>query len=136
MLSLFQVSKGGYAKNKGRGTTSSFMKLDHVFIKSPEFGGLSSYSVKLYLEIASHYNGSNNGDLSATYKTLSKRGWRSKSTLSKSIKELVDKDFIVVTRHGGKNCCNLYALTRYGIDDCNGKIECKPNRVPTNAWKQ
>ena len=46
---------------------------------------------------------------------MSKRGWKSKDTLSKALAELRDKDWIEVTRQGGRHSPSLYAVTFYAI---------------------
>lgn len=65
----------------------------------------------MLFELGSEFYGSNNGDLSATYKILKDRGWSSKESISKAIQELESAGFIVKTRQGGRNCCSLYAFS-------------------------
>ncbi|MDC7251842.1 hypothetical protein [Wohlfahrtiimonas chitiniclastica] len=91
---------------------------------------------------ATHIN-TNNGDLSITHKELEAFGiGLSKRTFFQSINELVDKGFIVITRQGGRNKCNLYAVTFQIIGDIreNGsttrKIDHAPTLYPSNEWRQ
>ena len=102
-----------------------FLALPKVVIESPDFSLLSGAAVKLLIQVAAKFNGKNNGDLSATYTDLSSRGWRSKSTLARKLRELEDRGFLLKTRHGFfKNPgarCDLYAVTWLGIDECPGK---------------
>jgi len=71
------------------------------------------------------YNGNNNGDLSAAWSTMSKYGFKSKGTLSRSINALLDANLIMKTRvayfQHPNNQCALYAVTWKPIDECPGK---------------
>lgn len=84
----------------------------------------------------------NNGDLSITHKMLKEEFnvSMSKSTLSNSLKRMIDKGFIIKTRQGGKNMCSLYALTYMKIGDIKGadgkrKIDYPPTEAPSNDWR-
>lgn len=122
-------------RQKGR-ASGGFIILPHSLLRSPEFGRLSGKAVKLLIELAGLYNGSNNGDLSAAYSVLKGRGWRSAGTLAAAILELRTARFLVTTRHGGKHRCSLYAITWWPVDDCKGKhLEIAPEQVASQAWK-
>ncbi|MFT7228674.1 MAG: DNA-binding MarR family transcriptional regulator [Methylophilaceae bacterium] len=73
------------------------------------------------VDLANQINGHNNGGLCLAYSVLKMKGWRSPSTLSKAIKELLDKGLIEVTRKGDRNVCALYAVTFHAVDECKGK---------------
>ncbi|WP_125181311.1 hypothetical protein [Thiohalobacter thiocyanaticus] len=87
------------------------------------------------MDLSYQYRGSNNGDLCAAWAIMQKRGWLSRVTLGKAIRELKDTGFIVVSRQGGKNKASLYALTWEGIDECDGKLDIAPRKTPPNDWK-
>lgn len=123
------------ARQKGRSASGSFVALPHSVLRSREFGSLSPKGVKLLIELAGLYNGQNNGDLSCAFSVLKGRGWRSAGTLALAIRELLGTRFLVVTRHGGKHRCSLYAVTWWPIDECKGKLEVVPEKVASNAWK-
>jgi len=122
-------------KNKVGG---QFLAIPHAVLKSANFRELSAKAVKLLLDIGQHYNGNNNGDLEASWTTMSRLGWKSRDTLSAATKELQHFGFIVRTRQGGRNKCNLYALTWVPIHDCGGKLDAgvNPTKVASNEWKQ
>ena len=64
---------------------------------------------------------------------MKERGFRSKATLTKAIKELVAAEMIMLTRQGQfiKNRAGLYALTWASIDECAGKqLDESPTRTP------
>jgi hypothetical protein len=107
----------------GRQTTNSFLSLPHHVLNHENFRCLSPRATKLAIDIAAQYRGNNNGDLSATLSLMRDRGWNSSDQLDKAKKELVRKDVIRVVRQGGLNKCNLYALTWFPIDECNGKLD-------------
>jgi len=86
------------------------------------------------VDLAAQYNGYNNGDLSATKKTMLDRGWNSGDQLNKAKREAEERGLIRVTRQGGRNRCNLYALTWFAIDECRGKHDATPTSKPPNDW--
>lgn len=96
---------------------------------------LSHAAAHLLDNLAAQYNGSNNGDLSAAPKTMALFGWRSNSTIKKSLNELIAMGFIEKTRQGGRNKCSLYAITWQAIDDCKGKLDVNATIVPSNLWQ-
>jgi hypothetical protein len=67
-------------------------------------------------------------------KVLRARGWRSKATLHKSLKELRDSGLIVLTREGSLHECSLYGLGWLAIDECGGKLDIKATTGPINNW--
>lgn len=96
---------------------------------------LSAYGVKLLLDLFGQYNGSNNGDLTAAWSVMCKRGWHSKTILYRSLRELKEGGWIVMTRQGGRRICSLYGVTWLRVDQCNGKLDIVPSSAPLNTWK-
>lgn len=135
------MSSANRARVKGRSKSKPFLRLPQDMLESDAYRRLSVYARALLIEIARQYRGNNNGDLTATYKSLASRGWRSKDTLNRSLNELKDLGFIVVTRRGGLTAGStriptLYAISWAGIDECDGKHDLRPNPVPSNAWRE
>ena len=88
--------------------------------ESPAFTALSPYACKLLLELAGQYRGDNNGNLTVAWSIVHKRGWRSKTTLWRVKKELIEAGFIYVTRKGHMpSTCELLALTWFPLDVSN-----------------
>jgi hypothetical protein len=88
------------------------MALPYSLLNSPLFIALSPHAVKLLIDVAAHYRGDNNGDLSLAWKLMKSRGWRSEATLHKAKRELLDGGFLYETRKGQRpNLCSLFALT-------------------------
>ena len=109
---------------KGR-AIKSFAGVPREVMRSNDFKDLAYSSIFVLLWLAYQYKGKNNGDLSATHTMAQEWGGMAKDTLSKSLKELTDKGFIIKTRHGRfmnpNSCCDLYALTWAPVDECRGK---------------
>lgn len=122
-------------KSKGRSESGSFCALPHSILESREYAALSGKTVKLLLDIFSQFRGANNGDLGANWKEMSKRGWKSRDTLTRALGELTESGFILKTRQGGRRKCSLYAVTWLAINECGGKLDMAPTRVATNTWR-
>ena len=120
---------------KGRQTTSSFLQLPHHVLDHEVFKTLSKRATKLVIDIASQYRGHNNGDLCAPFSLMRKRGWNSSDQLEKAKKELIEKDVVLVARQGGRNKANLYALTWFPIDECNGKLDIASTKTAPVKWR-
>jgi hypothetical protein len=87
------------------------------------------------------YNSRNNGDFSAPWSQMKKRGWRSPGTLNRAIKELIYYGWIIRSRVGGLNKCSLYAVTFQAIDDCNdrngnSKLDIASTITSPGYWKE
>lgn len=108
------------ARLKGRSTSGRFALVPVAVLDSLPYAALSWPARALLLDVAGQYSGANNGDLTAAHAVLRKRGWQ-RSTLQAAAAELEAAGFIVRTRQGGRNTCNLYAVTWQPIDDCPGK---------------
>ena len=104
-------------------------------LRSEALKNLSPYATKLLLDLASQWQLGRNGDASAAFeKVMRARGWRSKATLYKSLKELRDSGLIVLTRQGSLHECSLYGLGWLAIDECGGKLDMKATTRPINDW--
>ncbi len=88
------------------------------------------------MDLCSVYNGHNNGDMATAWTIMKNRGWRSRDQLWKAQNELLEKEFIIKTRQGGRNKCNLFAITIWAIDECGGKLEVSATNAPTGEWKK
>jgi len=109
--------------------------LIHDYFTSPEYAALSSRAVKALVDIYCQFRGSNNGDLCAAWSIMSRRGWTSKDQLAKSVRELLDRGWIEITRQGGRRIPTLYAVTFLGIDKCGGKLDISAHAAPSHLWK-
>lgn len=124
-----------YLRSRG-----GFAGIPRRLMESDDYKSLSGNAVKLLVELCGQYKGKNNGDLSCEWSKMKTRGFNSDNTVSRAKKELIDKNFIEVTRYGmagvkGRRLCNLYALTFQPIDEIyekNGqpKLDVASTRLP------
>ena len=106
----------GY-KYKNSKYGESFTGIVHSVFESPAFAALSPHACKLLLELAGQYRGNNNGNFTVAWSVVSKRGWRSRSTLWRCKAELINAGFVYVTRKGHMpSTCELLALTWFALD--------------------
>lgn len=108
---------GTKARYKGSKYTEPFVGIVRSVFESPAFVALSPHACKLLLELAGQYRGDNNGNMTVAWSILSKRGWRSKTTLWRCKAELIEAGFVHVTRKGYRpSTCELLALTWFPLD--------------------
>ena len=126
-----------YADAKGRSESGSFAAIPHRCLRHQNFIRLTPRAIKLFLDLLVQYNGNNNGDLTAAFTIMKKRGWRSSETLRLAIDELLHYGWITKTRLGGLNRIpNLYAVTFHSIHECAGKLDVPSTNVAPGTWKQ
>jgi len=123
-------------KVTGRREKHAFVGIPKVCMKHQNYSDLSMPAKVLLHEFCYQYNGFNNGDLCAAFSVLNKRGWKSKGTVNRAIKELIAHGWIIVSRQGGRNQCSLYALSFQAIDECKGKLDIKPTTTSLGYWKK
>lgn len=121
--------------SKERRESGGFAAIPHCLLESPLFIGLSAHAIKLLMDLATQYKGYNNGDLTIAWTVMEKRGWKSRETLNKARKELLQTALIEITRTGDRRRPHLYALTFFAVDECNGKLDVKPTERPSSAWR-
>src|SRR5262249_36005288 len=64
-------------------------------------------------------------------------GWKSRDTLGKALRELLERGWIILARQGGRHQASLYAVTFFSIDDCPGKLlELSATVSPPGDWKK
>ncbi|MES2979813.1 MAG: hypothetical protein V4731_15435 [Pseudomonadota bacterium] len=103
--------------HKGNKLSESFTAIVHSVFECPAFTALSAHACKLLLELAGQYRGDNNGNLTVAWSVVSKRGWRSRTTLWRAKSELIEGGFVYVTRKGRMpSTCELLALTWFPLD--------------------
>ena len=122
-------------KIKGRKESGRYLGLPYNLLVSDQYISLTNKARALLIDIAMQFYGYNNGDLSATWDQMKRRGWVSRDTLRKALNELLEKGFIMKTRQGGRNLPTLYAVTYLVIDECDGKLDVRTTVTPPNLWK-
>src|SRR5687768_4408656 len=100
-----------------------YAALPHCVLSSQSYISLSTHAVRLLCDLLAQFKGSNNGDLCMTWTLMEKRNWKSRDTLNKARRELLEKEFIIMSRAGDRKRPTLYALTFFAIDECGGKLD-------------
>lgn len=113
-----------------------FAALPHCLLESKVYIGLSAHAVKLLNDLLAQFRGFNNGDLCLSWSIMEKRGWKSRDTLNKARKELMDVELIFVSRYGDRKRAHLYALTFYAINECGGKLDISATPKPPSLWRK
>jgi hypothetical protein len=126
-------------KIKGRKESGRFVGLPFCVLKSNDYIDLSYKSKALLIDLALQYNGKNNGDLTAAFAILKKRGWVREATIFSAVQELILANLIIRTREGKfqnpHSRCALYALAWQPIDECNGKdLDIGPTVTPPRKF--
>jgi hypothetical protein len=122
-------------KHKGRSESGGYLALPHSVMASPNFRAASAHAIKLLNDLGFQYRGGNNGDLSAAWRIMQPRGWKSRDTLARAIRELLELGLIEKTRQGGLHLCSLFALTWLAIDECGGKLDVPATHAPSGLWR-
>lgn len=109
------------AKAKYHDPKGQHVRIYATLLKSPAYQVLSHAAKALFLDLRISYNGTNNGNISATLADMKHKGWRSSATLFKALYELRAMGFIAVTRMGGLKqggrVCSLYRFTDLEVYD-------------------
>lgn len=125
-----------WKEGRAKGDGGAFLMVPLAVINSRAYIEASPHARMLLFDLFAQYKGSNNGDLSACWKFMQPRGWRSETTLSKAKRELMDLGLIVETRKGARpNKASLYAITWRALDDCGGKLDMSPQSFPRGAYR-
>lgn len=121
---------------KEKPIVGAFLAVPMALLHCPKFRTLSGNGVKLLLDIASQFNGKNNGDLSAAWKSMHPKGWKSEATLNRAKQELLAAGFIAETRKGRlPNLCSLYGITWQPLNQ-NPKLDIQAAGFPVGAWAE
>lgn len=123
-------------KHKGRKETGTFLRVPTAVLFCTNYCGLSMKSKALLLDIGARFTGFNNGDLAAPYSWMKERGWKSKDTLHRALKELLEAGMIELTRQGGLHGPNLYAFTWIPIAECRARRDVSATRIASGKWQQ
>ena len=126
-----QIHPSKRERFRGRKNGHSFLMLPHFVIQSP----LSGNAIKFLVELASAYDGSNNGDLSLTRKQALAKGWRSGETRDSAADEAIAAGFALLTRQGNKGACNLYAITWQPVDDVGKGVMYASSLKASRVWE-
>ena len=127
-----QNRRGRGVDAKGRSKSQSqYLSIPYIMAHSLAWRSLSGPAVKLYIELRSRYNGSNNGDLSVSLDEAARLLGLGKATVSRAFKELESKGFIKMNQPGEwyRRRATTYVVTDRPYND-------HPPRNTWQKWKQ
>jgi hypothetical protein len=78
-----------------------FALIPDEVMSSEAFIALPASAIRLLLNAAVKYFGSNNGNISLTHSELKMRGFSSNDTLQRALKKLLERGFLIKTKQGG-----------------------------------
>jgi len=101
---------------------------------SPAWKKLSSYAIHVYLLMKIKFTGTNESDISLTYKEGMEHMTQRRFT--EALDELIDYGFIIIVKHRQNTReCNVYGLSDqwqyYGTD--RFKIDARPKKQPDST---
>jgi hypothetical protein len=108
-------AKAGQSRVPGQ-----FIALPHSVVESAAYRSLGYAARSLLIDIAKQLKRHNNGSLVACTKYLGPLGWRSKETVQRCLKDLLDSKLLHLTRQGGINSASWYAVTWQSLDTIKG----------------
>lgn len=123
-------NQGMKANGRGHGKEPFVRALCAIF-DHPDYIALSKTSRAFLWDLARHYNGHNNGNLSIALGIMGKQGW-DKRTIARCRDELMAANWLAITRlPRAKREPILYRLTWLDLDKWEGKPVLDPD-----AFKQ
>lgn len=127
-------------KIKGRSDEyKSYAGIPRKVMDHDDYRQLSFSARALLVYFAYQYRGGQNGNLSASHRQLKPWGFGSKSTVTKALRELQDRNLVRLTRAGRfqnpGHLCALYAVTWLPIHECPGKhLDVEPTTRPLRMF--
>lgn len=121
------MAKGGNKKS-GEG---QYAPLPYAVLKSVAWRGLSGSAVRVFLELHTRYNGSNNGRLTLSYAEAAEILGMGKATVQRAFEDLVSKGFLALEKEGNwyHRMAHEWRLTIKPVQGARGK------EVPTHDWR-
>lgn len=116
------------SKKTGEG---QYAPLPYALLKSDAWRSLSGASVKVFLELHTRFNGSNNASLRLSYAEAAEALGMGKATVQRAFRDLQEKGFVVLVRPGNwyHRQAHEWRITTKGVQKVRGK------EVPTNDWR-
>lgn len=114
-------------KRKGEG---QYAPLPYRLLKSDAWRDLSGSAAKVFLELHTRYNGSNNCRLTLSYAEASEALGLGKATVQRAFGELAEKGFLVLEREGNwyHRRTHEWRITTKPVQRSKGK------ELATNDW--
>lgn len=129
------MSKRHHKNAAQKRDSGSFIAVPLAVLDSQAYITLSSSATKLLWDIAAQLRGDNNGHLYCAWVVMSKRGWKSETTLTKAKQELLASELLFETRKGARpNKAAWYAVTWQALDAIDG-MDIGPAAFPRGAYR-
>ena len=114
-------------KRKGEG---QYAPLPYGLLKSDAWRSLSGPALKVFLELHTRFNGSNNGKLILSYSEASDTLHMGRASVRRAFEDLVDKGFVVLEREGNwyHRRAHEWRITTKPVQRSKGK------ELATNDW--
>lgn len=108
------------------------MPLPYSQLRSDAWRSLSGSAVKLWLELHTRFNGSNNGSLTLSYAEAGELLGMGKATVQRAYRELVEHGFLMLEKEGNwyHRRAHEWRLTTKPIQRSRGRV------MASNEWYQ
>lgn len=116
------------SKKSGEG---QYAPLPYAMLKSEAWRHLSGAAVKVWLELHTRFNGSNNGKLRLSYAEASEALGLGKATVQRAFGDLQSKGFVVLVRKGNwyRRQAHEWRLTTKPVQLIKGQ------EIPSHDWR-
>jgi hypothetical protein len=122
----------GVVSKRSKRSEGQYVPLPYAQLKSPAWRSLSGSAVKLWLELHTRFNGSNNGRLTLSYAEAADNLGMGKASVQRAYQELVDHGFLALEKPGDwySRRAHEWRLTTKPMDRVKGR------ETATNDWRQ
>lgn len=116
------------SKKTGEG---QYAPLTYAMLRSAAWRSLSGAAVKVFLELHTRFNGSNNGAVRLSYAEAAEALGMGKATVQRAFIDLQEKGFVVLERKGNwyHRQAHEWRLTVKPVQKVKGR------ELPTNDWR-
>ena len=110
--------------------TGQYAPLPYAFLKSVAWRSLSGSAARLFLELHTRFNGSNNGKICLSYAEAAQLLGLGKATIKRAYEELIEKGFVRLEQKGNwyHRRAHEWRITTKPVQGVRGRIP------PTNEW--
>ena len=118
-------------KSKRKQHEGQYAPLPYALLKSDAWRSLSGVAVKVFLELHTRFNGSNNGKLTLSYAEAAEALGMGKATVQRAYAELVEKGLVALEREGNwyHRQAHEWRLTIKPVQTAKGTTP------PTHDWR-
>jgi predicted transcriptional regulator len=118
--------------NRKKAGEGQYAPLPYGLLKSDAWRNLSGAAVKIFLELHTRFNGSNNGTLRLSYAEAAEALGMGKATVQRGFQDLQDKGFVVLVQKGNwyHRQAHEWRITIKPMQRVKGK------EAATNDWRR